>query len=289
MYDLFNGDADGICALHQLRLQKPAESVLVTGLKRDISLCSKISPEKGDVVTAMDIALEANAGQVDRFLRSGVRVVYFDHHACSRIPRRPLFEGHLDFSKHTCTSLIVNRFLNDRFFAWGAIGAFGDGMNDAAAELCRRHGLSEERTSLLQELGRLMNYNGFGESVDDLHYSPENLYGLIRSYEDPFEFIECESVLAHLRQAYQEDLARARTAASHHETTSSKVITLEDHAWSRRICRIYADEMMQAYPKKTITVLVRKLDGAYSECVRSHGGARFSAAWLRRKFEQMCR
>ena len=28
MYDLFNGDADGICALHQLRLQKPAESVL---------------------------------------------------------------------------------------------------------------------------------------------------------------------------------------------------------------------------------------------------------------------
>ena len=32
-YDIFNGDADGICALHQLRLQDPRPTQLVTGAK----------------------------------------------------------------------------------------------------------------------------------------------------------------------------------------------------------------------------------------------------------------
>ena len=46
-YDLFNGDADGICALTQYRLAFPAESVLVTGVKRDINLLKReiLNPE----------------------------------------------------------------------------------------------------------------------------------------------------------------------------------------------------------------------------------------------------
>ena len=39
--DVFNGDADGLCALHQLRLAEPRESVLVTGVKRDIALVER--------------------------------------------------------------------------------------------------------------------------------------------------------------------------------------------------------------------------------------------------------
>ena len=31
-FDIFNGDADGLCALHQLRLERPLDSVLVTGV-----------------------------------------------------------------------------------------------------------------------------------------------------------------------------------------------------------------------------------------------------------------
>lgn len=41
--DIFNGDADGICALIQLRLAYPAEAQLVTGVKRDIVLLSRVS------------------------------------------------------------------------------------------------------------------------------------------------------------------------------------------------------------------------------------------------------
>ena len=32
-YDVFNGDADGICALQQLRLHEPRDAVRVTGIE----------------------------------------------------------------------------------------------------------------------------------------------------------------------------------------------------------------------------------------------------------------
>ena len=35
-YDVFNGDADGICALVQLRQAEPRDTTLVTGVKRNI-------------------------------------------------------------------------------------------------------------------------------------------------------------------------------------------------------------------------------------------------------------
>jgi hypothetical protein len=60
-FDVFNGDADGLCALHQLRLARPIESVLVTGVKRDIELLPRVAAVAGDAVTALDISLESSA------------------------------------------------------------------------------------------------------------------------------------------------------------------------------------------------------------------------------------
>lgn len=45
-YDVFNGDADGIIALLQLRLSEPKESALITGVKRDIKLLSQVVAQR---------------------------------------------------------------------------------------------------------------------------------------------------------------------------------------------------------------------------------------------------
>ena len=58
--DVFNGDADGLCALQQLRLAEPADSVLVTGVKRDIALLERVSAGAGDLVTVLDVSLDTN-------------------------------------------------------------------------------------------------------------------------------------------------------------------------------------------------------------------------------------
>ncbi len=39
--DVFNGDADGLCALHQLRLKTPVTSTLVTGFTFEKSQCER--------------------------------------------------------------------------------------------------------------------------------------------------------------------------------------------------------------------------------------------------------
>ena len=45
-FDIFNGDADGICALQQMRLNNPQESTLVTGVKRDTLLLKNVTSVK---------------------------------------------------------------------------------------------------------------------------------------------------------------------------------------------------------------------------------------------------
>ena len=74
--DVFNGDADGICALLQLRLDNPQESTLVTGVKRDIKLLSRVEVELGDEVTVLDVSLEKNCSQLERVLSQGAKVFY---------------------------------------------------------------------------------------------------------------------------------------------------------------------------------------------------------------------
>lgn len=56
-YDVFNGDADGLCALQQLRLANPKSSQRVTGPKRDIALLERVNAKAGDSVTVLDISM----------------------------------------------------------------------------------------------------------------------------------------------------------------------------------------------------------------------------------------
>ncbi|MDP1933523.1 MAG: acetyltransferase, partial [Nitrosomonas sp.] len=52
-YYVFNGDADGLCALHQLRLVDPEIASLITGVKRDIKLLDRVEANAGDRVTVL--------------------------------------------------------------------------------------------------------------------------------------------------------------------------------------------------------------------------------------------
>ena len=59
-YDVFNGDTDGIFAWHQLRLVYPRDATIVTGVKRDVNLASKVDANEGDLVTIMDVSHAKN-------------------------------------------------------------------------------------------------------------------------------------------------------------------------------------------------------------------------------------
>ena len=96
-YDVFNGDADGLCALQQLRLHNPLDDAhLVTGPKRETSLLCKIPLAEPTDIIVLDVSLRANHSDAVRLLRDGHRLTYIDHHNAGPIPEHKNFVSHID-------------------------------------------------------------------------------------------------------------------------------------------------------------------------------------------------
>ena len=145
-YDVFNGDADGIIALLQLRLSNPIESTLVTGVKRDIELLKKITPKKGDHLAILDISMEKNMKYLEPALAAGASAVYFDHHRSGNIPEHPELEAHIDLDPNTCTALLVDAYLEGQFHHWAITAAYGDNLVNRGDELSEKAGLDKQQS-----------------------------------------------------------------------------------------------------------------------------------------------
>src|SRR4051812_15033212 len=188
-YDAFNGDADGICSLVQLRLDQPIESVLVTGAKRDIALLQRVDARAGDTVCALDISVDTNRDALLRLLANGATVRYFDHHYAGELPLHPQLEAHIDVSSGVCTGIIVDRYLGGRQRAWAVVAAFGDNLPAAAAGLAAPLNLPADDVGSLQALGDALTYNAYGDAVGDMIVHPATLYASLVRAVDPLRFV----------------------------------------------------------------------------------------------------
>ena len=267
--DVFNGDADGICALHQLRLAEPREAELVTGVKRDIALLKRVEAGDGDRVTVLDISLDKNRADLIRLLDKGATVQYFDHHFPGEIPGSESLEAHIDTSAEICTSLLVNDYLGGKHLPWAVTAAFGDNLFDSARRAAAPLGLSDEQLGQLELLGTLMNYNGYGATPDDLYICPEELYWAIRPYADPFAFIAGSPAFATLHEGYEADIAHARELEAEIEEESVMLVMLPDAAWARRVAGTYGNELARSAPNRAHALATELSDGAYLVSVRA--------------------
>ena len=283
--DVFNGDADGLCALHQLRLAEPGESELVTGPKRDISLLKRVEAGAGDAVTVLDIALSKNREALDRLLATGARVRYFDHHQPGDIPAHPNFEPHIDTDANVCTSLLVNAYLKGRHLPWAVTAAFGDNLADSARAVAAPLQYSADQLAQLQSLGECLNYNGYGETLDDLFFDPAELYRQLQPYVDPFAFIADSPAYATLKAGYAEDMARAVAVAASESRAAGRIFMLPAEKWARRISGVYGNQLAVEAPAQAHAVLTAKPAGGYVVSVRAPLAAKFGADELCGQFE----
>ena len=258
---VFNGDADGVCAAHQLRLAGAAPGRVVTGVKRDVRLLERVSAAAGDHVTVADISLDANRDALTRLLKADVYVTWFDHHHGGVLPVQKNFESHIDTAPDVCSSLLVDGHLSGRYRAWAVTAAFGDNLAGAARDAARVLQLGDARLKQLQEFGVLMNYNAYGESVSDLKVDPAVLFARLDGYADPFQFIAADSFVAELRESMQGDLAAARGARALMENAHAAAFELPDAPWARRVQGVFANELASAHPQRAHALLVCKADG----------------------------
>ena len=203
-FDVFNGDADGICALLQLRQTFPCDSKLVTGVKREIDLLRHVSVNDGDTVSVLDISLDKNRVYLDSILEKKTQVLYVDHHYAGEIPLAENLNAIIDESANTSTCALMNCHLSSSRPLWAAVGTFGDNLKELAMKQLEGSGLSKSESDLLEELGVYINYNGYGEELSDLHYSPEKLYKLLEPYDNPLNFIsDCQVHFHKLKDSYK--------------------------------------------------------------------------------------
>lgn len=282
-YDVFNGDADGICALLQLRAAEPQSSKLVTGVKRDIALLERVVAVPGDEIAVLDISLDKNRAALNRVLDSGAQVLYVDHHFAGEIPQHPNLDAIINVSPEACTSILMNNRLRGRYVDWAIVGAFGDNLNKTAKKLASTTGIGD--LEKLQRLGVLINYNGYGASVDDLHFPPDVLYCRLSRYSTPQDFLRADpETYRQLDGGYEEDMDRARNSKTLFEREHAAVMTLPDSRWARRVSGVYGNDLANQFPGRAHAVITERANAGYLVSVRAPLSNRVGADDICRQF-----
>jgi len=268
--DIFNGDADGICALTQLRHAEPRQSTLITGVKRDIALVAKADVAPGDQITVLDLSFDKNRDGVVKALDVGAQIFYVDHHFAGEIPDNDKLTTLIDTDSNVCTSLLVNGHLRGKHVEWAVTGAFGDNLKASARTIAAPLDLSDEQLRLLENLGVYMNYNGYGSSLEDLHFAPATLFELVRPYATPFAFVEdAGEIFEKLESGYREDMASAAAIQAVRESEKTAVFILPNETWARRVSGVYSNDLANASPARAHAVLTVRPDGTYLVSVRA--------------------
>lgn len=284
-YDIFNGDADGICALLQLRLAEPREAQLVTGVKRDINLLRRVEAEAGDRITVLDIAMDKNRDDLHRVLNAGAEVFYVDHHFAGEVPASASLRSMINEAPDVCTSLLINHYLRGAHLAWGIVGTFGDNLKRSAEGMAKNTDLNAEQLQLLEHLGIYINYNGYGSELADLHFDPADLYLLASEYANPVDFIDDGAEhFQRLETGYHQDLSAAQTVQPMTANSAVAVFELPDVPWARRVSGVYSNDLTNQYPDRAHAVLTAKANGHYLVSVRAPLNNKQGASTLCRQF-----
>ena len=284
-YDVFNGDADGICALLQLRNAEERDSTLITGVKRDQALVKHVAAAPGDRVTVLDVAMEKNTDALTTVLNSGASVFYVDHHWPGDVPEHDHLEAIIDEAPDTCTSLLVNRYLEDRFALWAVTGAFGDNLREPALALGRKLQTPPATLEKLENLGIYINYNGYGSALEDLHFHPRELFSLMRPFPDPMAFMAGDrETFGKLETGYHEDMGNARALKPDTATDSTAVFMLPPEPWSRRVSGVFGNALTNDFPERAHAIVTENSDGTLVISVRAPLSNRTGAGELCKQF-----
>ena len=264
----YNGDADGICSMVQWGLVYGIEGKRITGVKRDIELLERVSPNPDDEIIVMDISLARNHARAVELSSQGYDITWFDHHLAGD----PIdaIATHIDTSSDVCTARIVEKFLGVDS-DWAQVALHGDGLSV--------HSSKPE----FKELGELLNYNGYGADLSDLHFHPDELLLLCLQAKTPQNFIDTQAFMT-LKNGFESDLSNAKNIEP-----SNGYYLLPNEAWARRVVGVMAHRINEsgdgphviAIDKgETLQVSIRGSEGIGELCKMFGGGGRATAGGI---------
>ncbi|MBK2279129.1 DHH family phosphoesterase [Francisella philomiragia] len=281
--DIFNGDADGILSLIQLRKALPVASDnhrLITGVKRDISLCKNVSSQDANdaIVTVLDISYDKNYQDIERLLECVSQITYFDHHQADQLISNPRLKSYINTAADICTALIVSNSLDKKYHLWAIVAAYGDNLHHIADNEADLLKLNSEQKAQLKELGMLINYNGYGSTIDDLYYHPADLYYDLIKYETPFDVIaDTKSCFYNLKAGFARDNKNLDNLKCE-DLENLKLVKLPNQPWARRVSGTLGNDLANKYHDKAIIIATTKDNGNYLISLRAPKNKPFGAA-----------
>ena len=284
-YDVFNGDADGICALLQLRFAEPREAQLVTGVKREIDLLNRVYPAADDRITVLDISLDKNREGLNRALDVGAQVFYVDHHFAGAVPASASLKSLSNEAPDVGTSVLMDHYLRGAYREWAVVGTFGDNLKHTANGLIKNLYFSAEQVTLLENLGIYINYNGYGANLEELHFAPDQLYRLLSQYRSPFDFVADNSAdFQKLEQGYHQDIEAVQSTVALVASDEIAAFVLPNEPWARRVSGVFSNQLANDNPQRGHAVLTVKPNGNYLVSVRAPLNNKKGAAALCMQF-----
>ena len=264
----YNGDADGICSMVQWGLVYGIEGQRVTGVKRDIELLERVNPNPNDEIIVMDISLARNHARAVELSTQGFDITWFDHHLAGD----PIdaIATHIDTSSDVCTARIVEKYLGVES-DWAQVALHGDGLSP--------HSSKPE----FKELGELLNYNGYGADLSDLHFHPDDLLLLCLQAKTPQNFMGTQAFMT-LKNGFESDLSHAQNVS-----ITDGYYLLPNEAWARRVVGVMAHRINEsgdgphviAIDKgETLQVSIRGSEGIGELCKMFGGGGRATAGGI---------
>jgi len=229
--------------------------------------------------------MDKNHDALVETINAGADVIYFDHHFPGEIPQADNLSAHIDTDAEVCTGLLVNKYLNGAHLRWAVTAAYGDNLHNAAAIAAAPLNLTDAELSQLEELGTLLNYNGYGATVDDLFFAPDELFKKLLPYADPFDFIASDANFAALKEGYEQDMANAKAIDPSMSTPSCAMFMFPHESWSRRVSGVYGNELARDYPDRAHALLSDIGDNNYQVSVRAPLNRRDGADELCRQFD----
>ena len=264
----YNGDADGICSMVQWGLVNGVDGQRITGVKRDIELLKRIDAKEGDELIVMDISLARNSSTASKLENNGVTIQWFDHHLAGDYEGS--IEKNINTSSKVCTAVIVEEYLGVRS-SWTQVALHGDGLSEISSE------------PEFKELGELLNYNGYGADLSDLHFHPDDLMLSCLSAKTPEQFLKTNEFKT-LKLGFAEDIEK-----------SSKVklvngaYIMPNEPWARRVVGVFAHRInakssgphvIAIEKDDTFQVSLRGRKGSGEFCAMFGGGGRETAGGI---------
>ncbi|GIR66806.1 MAG: hypothetical protein CM15mP71_0320 [Candidatus Poseidoniales archaeon] len=134
-----------------------------------------------------------------------------------------------------------------------------------------------------KELGELLNYNGYGGDLSDLHFHPDDLLLLCLQAKTPQNFMDTQAFMT-LKNGFESDLSNAKNIEP-----SNGYYLLPNEAWARRVVGVMAHRINEtgegphviAIDKgETLQVSIRGSEGIGELCKMFGGGGRATAGGI---------